>query len=184
METKMVLSDIEIRAEINAKRLIFDPAIGDEDRIGSSSVDLLLHEELLILPERVRGVSIDPSDDEIHIMDILTRHGETKTLSQNDYHTMDPNRLVIGKTLEVVKLPLHLAARIEGKSSLARLGLSVHITAPTVMAGFSGRLYLEMNNVGPFPIQLKAGMKIAQLILEHVGLPALESYSGQFQRQQ
>jgi dCTP deaminase len=97
---------------------------------------------------------------------------------------MDPNRLVIGKTLEVVKLPLHLAARIEGKSSLARLGLSVHITAPTVMAGFSGRLYLEMNNVGPFPIQLKAGMKIAQLILEHVGLPALESYSGQFQRQQ
>ena len=52
------------------------------------------------------------------------------------------------------------------------------------MAGFKGRLYLEMNNVGPFQIQLKAGMKIAQLVLEHVGLPALREHGGQFQRQQ
>ena len=96
----------------------------------------------------------------------------------------EDKNLIIGKTLESVKLPLHLAARIEGKSSLARLGLSVHITAPTVLAGFNGRLYLEMNNVGPFAIQLKAGMNIAQLILEHVGLPALGEYGGQFQKQQ
>lgn len=180
----MVLSDIEIRAEIDAERLVFEPPIEDSDRIGSSSVDLLLHEELLILPSRVPGVAIDPSDDEIEGMDILTRHGETKALASNGSHLMEPNRLIIGKTLEAVKLPLHLAARIEGKSSLARLGLSIHITAPTVLAGFNGRLYLEMNNVGPFPIQLKAGMKIAQLILEHVGLPALTEYGGQFQRQQ
>lgn len=179
----MTLSDIEIQAEINAKRLIFDPPVEDRERIDSSAVDLLLHEELLVLPERVAGVSIDPSDDQINVMDILRRHGETRTLLPDSPHLMEPHRLVIGKTLESVKLPLHLAARIEGKSSLARLGLSVHVTAPTVMAGFDGRLYLEMNNIGPFPIQLKAGMKIAQLILEHVGLPALEGYGGQFQRQ-
>lgn len=181
----MALSDVEIRAEINAKRLIFDPPIDDEKRIGSSSVDLLLHEELLILPEkRVPGVVINPSDEEINVMEILTKHGESRKLSQNESYTMEPNRLIIGKTLESVKLPLHLAARIEGKSSLARLGLSIHITAPTVLAGFNGRLYLDMNNVGPFPIQLKAGMNVAQLVLEHVGLPALEEYGGQFQRQQ
>ena len=181
----MALSDIEIRAEINAKRLIFEPPIEDERRIGSSSVDLLLHEELLILPKkRVPGVLIDPSDEEIHVMEILTSHGKACKLSQNEHYTMQPNHLIIGKTLESVKLPLHLAARIEGKSSLARLGLSVHITAPTVLAGFNGRLYLEMNNVGPFALQLKAGMNIAQLILEHVGLPALGEYGGQFQKQQ
>ncbi len=179
----MALSDVEIQAEIDAKRLIFEPPVDDTERIGSSAVDLLLHEELLVLPERVAGVSIDPSDEGINVMDILTRHGESRTLSPDTHHIMEPHRLVIGKTLESIKLPLHLAARIEGKSSLARLGLSVHVTAPTVMAGFEGRLYLEMNNVGPFPIRLNAGMKIAQLILEHVGLPALEGYGGQFQQQ-
>ena len=156
----MPLSDIEIPAEIDAKRLVFEPPIDDRERIGSSSIDLLLHEELLILPSRVPGITIDPPDDDIDVMDILTRHGESKTLAPNAPHLMEPNRLTIGKTLEVVKLPLHLAARIEGKSSLARLGLSVHVTAPTVLAGFSGRLYLEMNNIGPFPIQVKPGMKI------------------------
>ena len=179
----MALSDVEIQAEIDAKRLIFEPPVTDRERISSSAVDLLLHEELLVLPGRVAGVSIDPSDDGIDVMDILRRHGEAKTLMPNTPHLMEPNRLVIGKTLESIKLPLHLAARIEGKSSLAPLGLSVHVTAPTVMAGFDGRLYLEMNNIGPFLVQLKAGMKIAQLILEHVGLPALEGYGGQFQQQ-
>ena len=180
----MPLSDIEIRAEIDAKRLVFEPAIIDRDRISSSSVDLLLHEELLVLPQRVPGITIDPSNDEIEVMDILARHGETKTLAPDTPHLMEPNCLTIGKTLEIVRLPLHLAARIEGKSSLARLGMSVHVTAPTVLAGFNGRIYLEMNNIGPFPIHLKSGMKIAQLILEHVGLPALEGYGGQYQRQQ
>ena len=71
------------------------------------------------------------------------------------------------------------AARIEGKSSLARLGLSVHITAPTVLAAFRGRLYLEMYNVGPFILQLKPGMQIAQLIVERLGLPASQGYKEQ-----
>ena len=178
----MVLSDIEIQAEINAKRLIFDPPITDLNRIGSSSVDLLLHEELVILPEGpVSGITIVPSDDQVDVMKILNTYGKGKTLSEpSSTHRMAPHRFLIGKTLEEVTLPSHLAARIEGKSSLARLGLAVHVTAPTVLAGFKGRLYLEMYNVGPFQIELKARMKIAQLILEHVGLPALKEYQGQF----
>ena len=180
----MTLTDLEIRAEIGAERLIFDPPIIDPTRIGSSSVDLLLHDELLILPhERIPGVSIDPSDEGIDVMQILQTHGETLTITNNAPYVMEPNHLIIAKTLETITLPLHLSARIEGRSSLARLGLSVHVTAPTVMAGFRGRLFLEMNNIGPFVIQLKPSMTIAQLILEHVGLPALEPYRGQFQRQ-
>ena len=151
----MVLSDVEIRAEINEERLVFDPPIPLRDgRIDSSSVDLLLHPDLIVLPsERVRGVTIVPSDRDVEVMGLLNIHGEHRSLASGPYR-LEPYRLVIGKTLEHVTLPNHLAARIEGKSSLARLGLSVHVTAPTVIAGFQGNLYLEMYNIGPFAIEL------------------------------
>ena len=178
----MVLSDIEIRAEIEAKRLVFDPPIEDRGRIGSSSVDLSLHKEIFVLPDAVNGVIIDLSAPGIQVMDIVRLHGKRELLDDNPYQ-MQPRQLIVAKTLEIVHLPLHLAARIEGKSSHARMGLSVHVTAPTVHAGFEGNLYLEMYNIGPFPIVLRSGMEIAQLILEHVGLPAQRGYSGQFQRQ-
>ena len=185
----MALSDVEIRAEIRAERLVFDPPINaDADgfvrRIGSSSVDLLLHERLIVLDgDRESGVIIDPSARGFNVMDFLDKNGRTEVITEASGYQMEPNRLVIARTLETVHLPLHLAARVEGKSSLARLGLSVHVTAPSVHAGFEGPLYLEMNNIGPFPILLRQGMAIAQLILEHVGLPASRGYAGQFQGQ-
>ena len=180
----MVLSDIEIRAEIEARRLVFDPPITDpEARIDSSAVDLLLHQDLILLPEaRVPGVTIVPSDDDVEVMNLLSIHGETRSLASSPYR-LKPYRLIIGKTLELITLPNHLAARIEGKSPLARFGLSIHVTAPTVIAGFAGNLFLEMRNVGPFAIELSQGMKIAQLVLEHVGLPPSRGYRGQFQQQ-
>lgn len=180
----MVLSDIEIKAEIDAERLVFDPPIPrDSDRIDSSAVDLLLHPDLILLPsQRVPGITIVPSDDDVQVMDLLSTQGEHRSLASASYR-LEPYRLIIGKTLERITLPNHLAARIEGKSSLARFGLSVHVTAPTVIAGFSGNLFLEMRNVGPFAIELSQGMKIAQLVLEHVGLPPSRGYRGQFQRQ-
>ena len=180
----MVLSDVEIKAEIAAERLVFDPPIAiDNQRIDSSAVDLLLHPDLILLPlQRVQGVTIVPTDDDVEVMNLLRRHGEHRSLSSAPYR-LEPHRLIVGKTLEHITLPNHLAARIEGKSSLARFGLSVHVTAPTVIAGFTGNLYLEMNNVGPFAIELSQGMKIAQLILEHTGLPPSQGYRGQFQQQ-
>ena len=180
----MVLSNIEIQAEIRAERLAFEPPIIDlDDRIDSSAVDLLLHEELLILPKPpAGGVIFDPDAQHIDVMEMLGKQGNMHSLAQSPYQ-LEPYRLVIGKTLERIKLPNHLAARIEGKSTLARFGLSVHVTAPTVIAGFEGNLYLEMNNIGPFPIQLRHQMKIAQLILEHVGLPPSRGYTGRYQQQ-
>ena len=180
----MVLSDVEIQAEIAQQRLAFDPPITDPaDRIDSSAVDLLLHRDLILLPSTpVPGVTIVPNDDEVDVMRLLSNNGKQRSIAGHPYR-MEPHRLVIGKTLETVTLPSHLAARIEGKSSLARFGLSVHITAPTVIAGFKGRLFLEMYNVGPFPIELAEGMKIAQLILERVGLPPSQGYQGQFKGQ-
>lgn len=183
----MALSNVEIRAEIMAEHLVFDPPINDDpdgSRIGSSPVDPLLHERLIVLrQESSPGVIVDPSAAGFRVMDFLQKDGETEIIPEGNSYQMDPNQLVVARTLEAIKLPLHLAARVEGKSSLARLGLSVHVTAPSVHAGFEGPLYLEMNNIGPFPILLRRGMSIAQLILEHVGLPASRGYEGQFQRQ-
>lgn len=184
----MVLSNVEIIAEIQAGRLVFNPPIptgNAENRIDTSSVDMLLHEELIVLPEsnEVAGVTVDPSAKGINVMSILETYGEIITMTDNQPYHMPRNRLVIGKTLEYVKLPPHIAARIEGKSSLARLGLSVHVTAPTVLAGFEGRLYLEMSNIGPFSLALRKEMRIAQLIFEHTGLPPLDKYAGQYHRQ-
>ena len=179
----MVLSDVEITAEIAAKRLVFSPSVPKE-RIDPSSIDLLLHEELIVLPSApVQGFVLDPAPgSEPQFMALLAKHGEKTTLADAPFK-LDPHRLVIGKTLEHMKLPLHIAGRIEGKSSLARLGLAVHVTAPTVMAGFEGCLYLEIHSVGPFAINLYKDMKIAQLVLEHTGLPPTRQYQGQFLRQ-
>lgn len=179
----MVLSNVEIWAEIRAERLVFDPPVVEEDRFGSSSVDLLLHERLLVLPDRMDNMAFDALRDRGDVMAFLESRGHYHYLSSDGLYTMPPNRLLIGWTLETITLPDHIAARIEGKSSLARAGLSVHVTAPTVLAGFEGRLVLEMNNIGPFPIVLHEGMPIAQLILEHVGLPPTEGYQGQYQGQ-
>ena len=182
----MVLSDIDIRAEIAARRLVFDPPINpNSDRIDSSTIDLMLHEELLILPQQqVSGLTVEPTDPDFNVMDLLQTHGCTKVLTTSSSYRLDKHHLILGKTLEIITLPSHLAARIEGKSSLARLGLSVHITAPTVVAGFKGRLYLEIHNSGPFRINLSPEMKIAQLILEQVSLPPLKEYRGQFKGQE
>ena len=180
----MVLSDIEVKAEISAKRIVFDPEIPrDSDRFGSSSVDLLLHEELIILPkEPVEEVVARPAASG-NVMDLLRNYGTTTILKPGVPKTINPHERAIGKTFEHIVLPPHIAGRIEGKSTLARYGLAVHISSPTVLAGFQGRLYLEKYNYGPFSIELGVGMNIAQLILEHVGLPPIRPYEGQYSGQ-
>jgi dCTP deaminase len=113
----------------------------------------------------------------------MERNSEVKLISLEQPYKMKPGEFLHGKTHERIKLPTHLAGMIEGRSSLARLGLGVHITAPTVQTGFEGRLVLEMCNHGPFTLELKPRMKIAQLVLEHLSLPASGGYSGQYQGQ-
>jgi dCTP deaminase len=93
-----------------------------------------------------------------------------------------PRRLLLAWTRERLALPLtsRLAARVEGKSSLARLGVGIHITAPTIHAGFSGQIQLEVINHGPADVVLRPGMRICQLIFETtLGTPD-KGYSGMF----
>lgn len=181
----MALADIELRAELRAGRVVINPPIPlDSDRLGSSSIDLLLHKELTVVGDNgTAGIVVDPTAPGFQVMPFLRRNGREVIIPEDGSYEMPSNQLVIGRTLETIELPLHLAGRIEGKSSLARLGLSIHVTAPSVHAGFAGPLYLEMNNIGPYRILLRRRMEIAQLILEHTGLPAEAGYEGQFQQQ-
>jgi dCTP deaminase len=99
--------------------------------------------------------------------------------------TIEPGQLVLALTRERLELPeeSRLAAWVEGRSSLARLGLGVHLTAPTIHAGFRGRITLEITDQGPFPIKLRPGLVICQLIFEQVfGTPSAEM-TGIFQDQ-
>ena len=176
----MVLSSGDINNEIAAGNLSFDPSI--EGRIGASSIDLLLHEDLWIPPKvHKQGVIIVPGPT-VKIMDIVMDNSEKESIA-GSFYQLDPQHLILGRTVERLCLPSYLAGRVEGKSSLARLGLSVHATAPTVQAGFRGYLVLEMYNAGPFTIQLTHKMEIAQLILERLETPPDNGYCGQFQNQ-
>ncbi|HFC96858.1 MAG TPA: dCTP deaminase, partial [Thermosulfurimonas dismutans] len=104
---------------------------------------------------------------------------ERRELKQDDPYILHPGKFILGQTLERVALPFSdeecYAARVEGKSSLARCGLIVHFTAPTVHAGFSGPITLEIINLGAFPIALHLGMPICQLIFEPVKGPIQET---------
>jgi dCTP deaminase len=96
-----------------------------------------------------------------------------------------PDILVLGWTREVISLPMNgrLAARVEGKSNLARIGLGIHVTAPTIHAGFSGPIQLELVNFGVNNIILDPGMNICQLIFEMTTGTPIKGYEGQFQNQ-
>ncbi len=175
----MVLSRIAIEAEIALGRLKFEPSV--MGKIGASSIDLTLGERLLLLPDRKEAGSIvEPAKPDFSVMPMLEKRGNERLLTDDPY-VINPGGFLLGWTAEHVALPTSLAGRVEGKSAMARLGLSAHITAPTVLAGYQGWLCLEIYNSGPFRIQLVAGMAIAQLVLERVDIPPAEGYSGQFQ---
>jgi dCTP deaminase len=149
----MVLSDRTIKAEIEAGRIEFDPY--DPDMVQPSSVDVRVDRRF-----RVFHNARHPFIDVRAPMDDLTELVEPP---EGEPFILHPGEFVLGQTLERVRLPDDLVARLEGKSSLGRLGLIVHATAGFVDPGFSGTLTLEITNLTRVPIILWPGKPIAQL---------------------
>ena len=180
----MILSNMEILAEIEAGRLEIRPS-PQKSNFGPGSVDLTLDDKLHVWPDasETSGQPLDLSHPDFDVPTVIRRWCKEERITEDRPHVLKPNTLIIGYTHEVISLPKHLGARIEGRSRYARLGISIHATAPTVQPGYSGSLALEINNVGPFEIHLKPGLAIAQLIIERTGLPPTEGYAGQFQGQ-
>jgi dCTP deaminase len=162
----VLLSDRDIKAEIDTDRVRLDPY--DPGMIQPSSIDVRLDKFFRLFDNHKYPV-IDPAKDQPE----LTRLVEVEP---EDGFVLHPGEFVLGSTLETVSLPDDLAARVEGKSSLGRLGLLTHATAGFVDPGFSGHVTLELSNVATLPIILWPGMKIGQLCFFRLSSPAENPY--------
>jgi dCTP deaminase len=179
----MILSNAEIQNALDKGHLIIDPepsprklTAGRECPYQTSSVDLTLGNEISFFnPKRMPPVTVDLRKGKF--VDLFVPHSSNIIISEEQPYVLANGVLVLAKTNEKVTFPLLdsgccLAARIEGKSSYSRCGLLVHFTAPTIHAGFSGPITLELINFGPLGISLFPGMPICQLIIEQVcGVP-------------
>lgn len=162
----VLLSDRDITAQLDAGRIGLDPY--DPSLVQPSSIDVRL-DKFFRLFDNHKYPHIDPSVDQPD----LTRLVET---TGDDPFVLHPGEFVLGSTFEVVTLPDDIAARLEGKSSLGRLGLLTHSTAGFIDPGFSGHVTLELSNVATLPIMLWPGMKIGQLCFFQLSSPAEKPY--------
>jgi dCTP deaminase len=164
----MVLSDRTIKEEISAGRLVFDPY--DESLVQPSSVDMRVDRQF-----RVFHNYNYPYIDVRQAMEDLTGLVE---VTDDEPFVLHPGEFVLGQTLERVKLPADLVARLEGKSSLGRLGLVIHSTAGFVDPGFEGNLTLELSNLANLPITIYHGMPIGQISFMRMDGPVENPYGG------
>jgi len=186
----VILTDREIKIYIKRKLIVVDPE-PEEIAYQSTAVDLRLDPIISVFkkPRLVSGVrqitQVDPADPDFKADKVIQELTENEKIDLNNGYPLEPEKLILGWTKEFVDLKQsRIAARVEGKSSLARLGLSIHLTAPTIHAGFQGRIRLEIVNHGHYPIILRADMRICQLIFETtLGTPD-KDYEGQFFRQE
>ncbi len=176
----MILTDREIKIAIDQNLIGLEPEPAAE-AFSSTSVDLTLDPQARTFRDEIgQGVVLDPGAPNFRF------HSVVDTLTENvniePHLNLLPKKLLLAWTRESLTVPIssRLAARVEGNSSLARLGIGIHITAPTIHAGFSGQLQLEIVNHGPTEVMLRPGMRICQVIFETtLGTPA-KGYTGLF----
>jgi len=162
----VVLSDRSIREEIEAGRLVIDPF--EEQALQPASVDLRLGREFRVF----RNYRLPYIDVKVDVPQLT----ELETVDDDNPFILHPGEFVLAVTLERVELPADLVGRLDGKSSLGRLGLIVHSTAGFVDPGFKGRLTLELTNVANLPITLYYAMPVSQISFSRLTTPAERPY--------
>jgi dCTP deaminase len=174
----MILSNAEIVRCLDAGLFSIDPLAGldpTQPPFNTSAVDLRLAREIRI-PEESPNIKLDLRTS--GIARFLARYTQLQEITDTQPYVLEPRKMILAQTMETVHFPLSSAgicysARVEGKSSLARCGMLVHFTAPTIHAGFYGPITLEMINLGAYGLLLYPGMFVCQLIIEEVqGSPA------------
>lgn len=149
----MILSDVTIREELAAGRIVIEPML--DGAIQPSSVDLRIDRYFRVFRNDTTPF-IDPKEPQEDLTELVE-------VKDGNAFILHPGEFVLGSTLERVALPDDIVGRLEGKSSLGRLGLLIHSTAGFVDAGWDGHLTLELSNVANLPIALYPGMKIGQI---------------------
>ena len=162
----MVLSDRSIREQMLAGRIRIEPC--DPDDIQPSSVDLHLGARFQVF-RNSRYPYIDPTREQAGLMELVEASAE-------DPFVLHPGEFVLGTTVERVALPDDIVARLEGKSSLGRLGLLIHSTAGYVDPGWEGQLTLELSNTANLPIVLTPNMPIGQISFSTMTTPVDRPY--------
>ncbi|MEE1930078.1 dCTP deaminase [Streptomyces sp. TRM 70351] len=162
----MLLSDKDIRAELATGRVRIEPY--DAALVQPSSIDVRLDRYFRVF-ENHRYPHIDPAIEQPDLTRLVEPEGDEPFI-------LHPGEFVLASTYEVVTLPEDIASRLEGKSSLGRLGLLTHSTAGFIDPGFSGHVTLELSNMATLPIKLWPGMKIGQLCMFRLTSPAEYPY--------
>jgi len=162
----VLLSDGDIRKEIDSGRIRLEP--WDPEMVQPSSVDVRMDRYFRVF-ENHRYPHIDPAEEQPDLTRLVETPGDEAFI-------LHPGEFVLASTYEVVTLPDDISARLEGKSSIGRLGLLTHSTAGFIDAGFSGHVTLELSNVATLPIKLWPGMKFGQLCFFRLTSPAEQPY--------
>ena len=162
----MILSDRSIKESVASGQILIDPY--EEKMVQPSSIDLRCSDTFRVF-ENHRYSIIDPKADQPHLT-------QTVTAVPEEPFILHPGEFVLGSTLEVVGLADDIVARLEGKSSLGRLGLLIHSTAGFIDPGFKGQVTLELSNVSNLPIAIYPEMKIGQVSFYELSTPAENPY--------
>ncbi|MBI4022400.1 MAG: dCTP deaminase [Candidatus Andersenbacteria bacterium] len=167
----MILSDRDIKKALRARRIVVKPKPKLAEQLGTSSLDLRLGFYFRTFIHRKRPF-IDPLDPE-------TTRGMTEQIkiSRQQPYVIQPGEFVLASALEWIELPDNISARIDGRSSLGRLGLVIHSTAGHIDAGFKGAITMELSNIGMMPILLYPRMRICQLVFEPLSSPTEQPYA-------
>jgi dCTP deaminase len=167
----MVLSDKDIKKTISSGRIKIKPALDLQTQLGSCSIDLRLGDTFRVF-EHSRHAYIDPFKKDIS--DDVTREIKIK---KKEPFIIQPGDFVLATTVEHIEIPDDLTGRLEGRSSIGRLGVVIHSTAANIECGFRGHITLELANMGKMPVALYAGMRICSISFEQLSSPADVPYN-------
>lgn len=163
----MLLPDHEIRKHIKDGRILIEPADGIEKRIHPACLYLRLGDEFRVF-KYTQEAFIDSKNPKSYTEEIKT---EGKPI------ILHPKEFVLGITMERIRLPADIAAYVDGRSSLGRIGITAHITSSLVDPGFDGRLVLEISNLGKMPVTIYPGEKVCKLVFMKLLSPAEVPYN-------
>lgn len=176
----MLLSDGEILLALENGELVINP-LPPIDNFQPASIDLTLDSAIRLQKSGTAGMTLDPT--QLDINSYINNHTDIVDIDSTNGYDLKPGSFVLGRTVETVALSKRLSGRVEGRSSLARLGVGVHITAPKIDPGFHNRITLEIFHLGNTTVKISPGMAICTLLLERLGHPTGEGYHGIFQGQ-
>lgn len=166
----MILSDRDIKARLLAGDIRIEPLDDPDQQIQPASVDLRLSDTFVVY--RLAHVAcIDPLED-----DTLKKYTEVVQMPEGQPFILHPGEFALGSTMEWVKIPADLVARVEGRSSIGRLAVVVHATAGFIDPGFEGKITLELSNLGRLGVKLYPGMRISQVVFHTMTSPAERPY--------